>query len=55
MRVACRLASYVLQFVDPWTNNFAYVGRRGTGTSAAGRSTARMTYRQCVSFSRAWC
>ncbi|ADB51808.1 DUF1254 domain-containing protein [Conexibacter woesei] len=23
---------YVLQFVDAWTNNFAYVGRRGTGT-----------------------
>lgn len=27
---------YVLQFVDAWTNNFAYVGRRATGT-AAGR------------------
>jgi hypothetical protein len=25
---------YVLQFVDAWTNNFAYVGRRATGTSA---------------------
>jgi len=25
---------YVLQFVDAWTNNFAYVGRRGTGTQA---------------------
>jgi hypothetical protein len=25
---------YVLQFVDAWTNNFAYVGRRGTGTTA---------------------
>jgi hypothetical protein len=24
---------YVLQFVDAWTNNFAYVGRRATGTS----------------------
>lgn len=23
---------YVMQFVDPWTNNFAYVGRRATGT-----------------------
>lgn len=23
---------YVLQFVDAWTNNFAYVGSRGTGT-----------------------
>jgi hypothetical protein len=27
---------YGLQFVDPWTNNFAYLGRRTTGT-AAGR------------------
>ncbi|MFF0045789.1 DUF1254 domain-containing protein [Streptomyces sp. NBC_01550] len=25
-------AYYVLQFVDTWTNNFAYVGRRATGT-----------------------
>ncbi|SEL88543.1 DUF1254 domain-containing protein [Streptacidiphilus jiangxiensis] len=25
---------YVLQFVDAWTNNFAYVGRRATGTKA---------------------
>jgi hypothetical protein len=25
---------YVLQFVDAWTNNFAYIGRRATGTSA---------------------
>ncbi len=25
---------YVLQFVDTWTNNFAYVGRRTTGTAA---------------------
>src|SRR5262249_27657370 len=23
---------YVLQFVDAWTDNFAYVGRRATGT-----------------------
>ncbi|WP_228266051.1 DUF1254 domain-containing protein [Microlunatus elymi] len=28
-------AYYVLQFVDAWTNNFAYVGRRATGTSEA--------------------
>ncbi|WP_406449708.1 DUF1254 domain-containing protein [Streptomyces sp. NBC_00876] len=28
-------AYYVLQFVDTWTNNFAYVGRRATGTRAA--------------------
>jgi hypothetical protein len=27
---------YVLQLVDAWTNNFAYIGRRATGT-AAGR------------------
>ncbi|MDH6124467.1 DUF1254 domain-containing protein [Kitasatospora sp. GP82] len=25
---------YVLQFVDAWTNNFAYLGRRSTGTAA---------------------
>jgi hypothetical protein len=25
---------YVLQFVDAWTSNFAYVGRRATGTGA---------------------
>ncbi len=25
---------YVLQFVDAWTNNVAYVGRRATGTAA---------------------
>jgi len=26
---------YVLQFIDAWTNNFAYVGQRATGTAAA--------------------
>lgn len=26
---------YVLQFVDAWSNNFAYVGHRATGTAAA--------------------
>jgi hypothetical protein len=26
---------YVMQFVDAWTNNFAYVGHRATGTAAA--------------------
>ena len=26
---------YVLQFVDAWTNNFAYVGHRATGTGEA--------------------
>lgn len=25
---------YVLQFVDAWTNNFAYIGTRGTGNEA---------------------
>lgn len=25
---------YVMQFVDAWTNNFAYIGHRATGTSA---------------------
>ncbi|THV28976.1 DUF1254 domain-containing protein [Glycomyces paridis] len=25
---------YVLQFVDAWTNNFAYIGQRGTGTES---------------------
>jgi len=25
---------HVLQFVDAWTNNFAYVGHRSTGTGA---------------------
>ena len=25
---------YVLQFVDAWTNNFAYIGHRATGTAA---------------------
>lgn len=26
---------YVLQFIDAWTNNFAYIGRRATGTDEA--------------------
>ena len=25
---------YVLQFLDPWTNSFAYLGKRSSGTSA---------------------
>ena len=29
---------YVLQFVDAWTNNFAYVGHRATGTEGRRRS-----------------
>ncbi|WP_257153651.1 DUF1254 domain-containing protein [Streptomyces lunaelactis] len=31
----CQGAYYVLQFVDAWTNNFAYLGRRATGTEEA--------------------
>lgn len=27
-------AYFVLQFVDAWTNNFAYIGKRATGTTA---------------------
>ncbi|QBJ97418.1 DUF1254 domain-containing protein [Rhodococcus sp. ABRD24] len=27
-------AYFVLQFVDAWTNNFAYIGKRATGTKA---------------------
>ena len=27
-------AYFVLQFVDAWTNNFAYIGKRATGTQA---------------------
>jgi hypothetical protein len=34
---------YVMQFVDAWTNNFAYVGHRGTGTEAASYRLCRMT------------
>ncbi len=26
---------YVMQFIDAWTNNFAYLGRRATGTQEA--------------------
>jgi hypothetical protein len=26
---------YVLEFIDAWTNNFAYIGRRATGTDEA--------------------
>ena len=26
---------YALQFIDAWTNNFAYIGRRATGTAEA--------------------
>ena len=32
---------YVLQFVDAWTNNFAYVGRRATGTQLPRSSWSR--------------
>ena len=26
---------YVLQFIDAWSNNFAYIGLRATGTREA--------------------
>jgi len=32
---------YVLQFIDAWTNNFAYVGHRATGTDAGSLLLAR--------------
>ena len=32
---------YVLQFVDAWTNNFAYVGHRATGTAAGTSCSCR--------------
>jgi hypothetical protein len=35
---------YVLQFVDAWSNNFAYVGRRATGTGEAGFLLAEAGY-----------
>lgn len=35
---------YVLQFVDAWTNNFAYIGRRGTGTAEANYLLASADY-----------
>jgi hypothetical protein len=36
---------YVLQFVDAWTNNFAYIGRRATGTDEATYLLAAGGYR----------
>ena len=32
---------YVLQFIDAWTNNFAYIGHRATGTNAGSFMLAR--------------
>ena len=32
---------YVLQFIDAWTNNFAYIGHRATGTNAGSFLLAR--------------
>lgn len=32
---------YVLQFIDAWTNNFAYIGHRATGTDAGSFLLAR--------------
>lgn len=34
---------YVMQFVDAWTNNFAYVGHRATGTEAGAFCSSRPT------------
>ncbi|MGF6887701.1 hypothetical protein ABIA39_006194 [Nocardia sp. GAS34] len=34
LRVPASDRYYVLQFVDAWTNNFAYIGTRGTGNDA---------------------
>ena len=36
---------YVLQFVDAWTNNFAYVGRRATGTAAVISPVGELAYK----------
>jgi hypothetical protein len=35
---------YVLQFVDAWTNNFAYIGSRATGTDAGSFLLAKAGY-----------
>ncbi|MFN8377235.1 MAG: DUF1254 domain-containing protein [Anaerolineae bacterium] len=35
---------YVLQFVDTWSNNFAYIGRRATGTAEASYLVAPAGY-----------
>lgn len=35
---------YVLQFIDAWTNNFAYIGRRATGTAAGAYLLAGRDY-----------
>ena len=39
---------YVLQFVDAWTNNFAYIGRRATGTAEASYLLAEHDYAGAV-------
>ena len=39
---------YVLQFVDAWTNNFAYIGRRSTGTAEGTYLLAPAEYRGTV-------
>lgn len=39
---------YVLQFVDAWTNNFAYIGRRATGTAEARYLLAAPDYRDAA-------
>ena len=47
---------YVLQFVDAWTNNFAYVGRRATGTAAgsAARTMRPMYFRPATRARSLW-
>jgi hypothetical protein len=39
---------YVLQFVDAWTNNFAYIGKRSTGTAEGTYLLAPADYRGTV-------
>ncbi len=39
---------YVLQFLDPWTNNFAYIGRRATGTKPGQYLIADQNYQEPV-------
>lgn len=39
---------YCLQFIDVWTNNFAYVGRRATGTKAGEYLIADAGYQGAV-------
>ena len=40
---------YVLQFIDPWTNSFAYLGKRSTGTKAGKYLVVGPEYSSAVS------